>query len=164
MRRAFEFLERTQEAAGAWMPLWFGNEFEPDESNRVYGTSRVLLAMPGTNPCPNAVAKAVDWLVGAQKPDGGWSGGLAPAPSSVEETALAVEALCAVLEGKPELQSALELVIRRGVAWLTRQIDAGAWSRPTPIGFYFARLWYFEELYPVIFTVAALGRASRVLK
>ena len=31
--------------------------------------------------------------------------------------------------------------------------------KATPIGFYFARLWYFEKLYPLIFTVAALRRA-----
>jgi squalene-hopene/tetraprenyl-beta-curcumene cyclase len=163
-KRAAEFLRRTQEAGGAWCPLWFGNEHEPDESNRVYGTSRVLLALAETNLCPEAAAKAASWLVRAQKAGGGWSGGLAPAPSSVEETALAVESLCAALERRPELQGDLELVIRRGAAWLTCQIEAGTWRQPTPIGFYFARLWYFEELYPLVFTVAALGRAMRVLK
>jgi squalene-hopene/tetraprenyl-beta-curcumene cyclase len=33
--------------------------------------------------------------------------------------------------------------------------------QPAPIGFYFAKLWYYERLYPLIFTVAALGRACR---
>jgi squalene-hopene/tetraprenyl-beta-curcumene cyclase len=159
-----EFLRRTQEAGGAWCPLWFGNEHEPDESNRVYGTSRVLLALAEADLCPETAAKAVGWLVRAQKDDGGWSGGLAVASSSVEETALAVESLCAALERRSELQRDLAPVIRRGVAWLTGQMDAGTWRRPTPIGFYFAKLWYFEELYPVVFTVAALGRAARVLK
>lgn len=163
-RRAVEFLRRTQETEGAWYPLWFGNEHEPDESNRVYGTSRVLLALVEANLCPEAAARAVGWLVRAQKDDGGWSGGLAVAPSSVEETALAVESLCAALERRAELQHDLTPVIWRGVAWLIRQMDAGTWRRPTPIGFYFANLWYFEELYPVVFTVAALGRAARVLK
>jgi squalene-hopene/tetraprenyl-beta-curcumene cyclase len=162
--RAVEFLRRTQEAGGAWCPLWFGNEHEPDQSNRVYGTSRVLLALAETGFCPEEAAKAVGWLIRAQKAGGGWSGGLAAAPCSVEETALAVESLCAALERRPELQRELEPVIRRGVAWLTCQIDAGAWRQPAPIGFYFARLWYFEELYPLVFTVAALGRAMRVLK
>lgn len=163
-RRAVEFLRRTQEAGGAWCPLWFGNELEPDEYNRVYGASRVLLALAETNLCPEAAAKATVWLVRAQKADGGWSGGLAAAPSSVEETALAVESLCAALENRPKLQRDLEPAIRRGAAWLTGKIEAGTWRQPTPIGFYFAKLWYFEELYPVIFTVAALGRAARVLK
>ena len=30
-----------------------------------------------------------------------------------------------------------------------------------PIGFYFAKLWYYERLYPLVFAVAALGRAVR---
>jgi squalene-hopene/tetraprenyl-beta-curcumene cyclase len=162
--RAAEFLRRTQEAGGAWCPLWFGNELEPDEHNRVYGTSRVLLALAETNLCPEAAAKAAVWLVGAQKADGGWSGGLAVAPSSVEETALAVESLCAALESRPELQLELEPVIRRGAIWLTCRVEADTWHRPTAIGFYFAKLWYFEEMYPVVFTVAALGRAARVLR
>lgn len=164
IRRAVGFLRRTQEAGGAWRPLWFGNELEPDQCNRVYGTSRVLLALAETNLCPEAAAQAALWLVRAQKADGGWSGGLAAAPSTVEETALAVESLCAALEHRPELQRDLEPVIRRGAAWLICQIETGTWQQPTPIGFYFAKLWYFEELYPVVFTVAALGRATRVLK
>jgi squalene-hopene/tetraprenyl-beta-curcumene cyclase len=123
-----------------------------------------LLALAETNLHPEAAAKAAVWLVRAQKSDGGWSGGLAAAPCSVEETALAVESLCAALESRPELQRDLEPAIRRGAAWLTGQIESGAWRQPTPIGFYFAKLWYFEELYPVVFTVAALGRATRVLK
>ncbi len=164
IRRAAEFLRRTQEVGGAWCPLWFGNELEPDERNRVYGTSRVLLALADTELCPEAAAKAAGWLVRAQKADGGWSGGFAAAPSSVEETALAVESLCAALERRPELQPDLEPAIRRGTAWLAGRVEAGTWRQPSAIGFYFAKLWYFEEMYPVVFTVAALGRAARVLK
>jgi len=164
IRRATEFLQRTQEPGGAWCPLWFGNEHEADEHNRVYGTSRVLLALVDANLCPEAAVRATAWLMSAQKADGGWSGGLAAAPPSVEETALAVEALCAALERLPELRRDLETVIRRGVAWLISRIEAGTWCQPTAIGFYFAKLWYFEEMYPLVFTVAALGRATRVLK
>ena len=162
-KRATKFLRQTQDSAGAWCPLWFGHEVEPDEYNRVYGTSRVLLALAETQLCPEAAARAVVWLAGAQHADGGWSGGLAEAPSSVEETALAVESLCGALEHRPELRSALEPVLRRGVAWLTARIEAGTWLQPSAIGFYFAKLWYYEEMYPVVFTVAALGRATRVL-
>ena len=32
------------------------------------------------------------------------------------------------------------------------------------IGFYFANLWYFEKLYPVIWTLGALQQAADVLK
>ena len=51
--------------------------------------------------------------------------------------------------------------VNKGLAWLVQKVEAGALYEPTPIGFYFARLWYFERLYPIIFTVAALGRACR---
>jgi squalene-hopene/tetraprenyl-beta-curcumene cyclase len=40
-------------------------------------------------------------------------------------------------------------------------VESGRFREPSPIGFYFAKLWYFEKLYPLIFTVAALGRAVR---
>jgi squalene-hopene/tetraprenyl-beta-curcumene cyclase len=161
--RALRFLRNTQEPGGAWCPLWFGNEHERDESNRVYGTSRVLLALADTGLDPDGEVRAIQWLVSAQKGDGGWSGGDAAAASSVEETALAVEAISAVLESgrvtSKELRSCLEI----GVAWLTDRIEQGTWKRPSPIGFYFAKLWYHEELYPVLFTVTAMGRAVRVM-
>ncbi|MEZ5301754.1 MAG: hypothetical protein R3F11_14050 [Verrucomicrobiales bacterium] len=31
-----------------------------------------------------------------------------------------------------------------------------------PIGFYFAKLWYFEKLYPLAWTMAALRRLAEV--
>ena len=32
----------------------------------------------------------------------------------------------------------------------------------TSIGLYFAKLWYSERLYPLVFTVAAMERVSRL--
>jgi squalene-hopene/tetraprenyl-beta-curcumene cyclase len=87
----------------------------------------------------------------AQNPDGGW-GGAPDTPSTIEETALAVEIL---LDAGPEVRPA----VNKGLAWLVEQIESGGLRRPAPIGFYFAKLWYFEKLYPIIFSVAALGRA-----
>ena len=52
--------------------------------------------------------------------------------------------------------------VDRGVAWLGDAVESGRFREPSPIGFYFAKLWYFEKLYPLIFTVAALGRAKRM--
>jgi squalene-hopene/tetraprenyl-beta-curcumene cyclase len=40
-------------------------------------------------------------------------------------------------------------------------VETNEHRQPAPIGFYFAKLWYYEKLYPLIFTVAALGRAYR---
>ncbi|MFO0796557.1 MAG: hypothetical protein U0804_03710 [Gemmataceae bacterium] len=47
------------------------------------------------------------------------------------------------------------------MAWLVEAVETGRFREASPIGFYFAKLWYFEKLYPLIFTVAALGRAAR---
>ena len=39
----------------------------------------------------------------------------------------------------------------------------GSWN-PAPIGFYFAVLWYYEELYPLVYALGGLGALSRALK
>lgn len=76
-------------------------------------------------------------------------------PSSVEETALAVDALLAA--GADVAQGA----IGKGLQWLCCRVEDGGYERCWPIGFYFAKLWYYEKLYPLIFTASALGRAVR---
>ncbi len=153
--RGFRFLRRVQRPDGSWLPLWFGNQHAPDDINPTYGTARVLAAFrdAGLDDDP-ATVRGVRWLLDNQNDDGGW-GGTKGTPSSVEETALAVEILCDLA---PEAA-----VTRRGVEWLIRRVEDGSFREPTPIGFYFAKLWYFERLYPVIFTVAAFRAARRGL-
>lgn len=157
--RAIEYLAKTQESEGSWAPLWFGNQFEPDELNRVYGTSRVVVALADTGSAPEQLEKGLDWLMRVQRRDGGWSGGADPGPVSNEETGLALEALCASWQRGPDLRSKLEPSIRPGLRYLLDRVADASWTQPAPIGFYFAKLWYYEKLYPVIFTVAALARA-----
>ena len=43
--------------------------------------------------------------------------------------------------------------------WLTRTIRSGNLLCSSPIGFYFAKLWYYERLYPTVFSLGALGAA-----
>src|SRR5206468_12422778 len=100
--------------------------------------------------------RGVDYLLSVQNADGGWAGDK-DCPSSVEETALAVEVLLDLASRERERPEA----VRRGLAWLVEAVESGRFREPSPIGFYFAKLWYFEKLYPLIFTVAALGRACR---
>jgi squalene-hopene/tetraprenyl-beta-curcumene cyclase len=48
--------------------------------------------------------------------------------------------------------------------WLAIRVEAGTVEQPSPIGFYFAKLWYFEALYPLIFAVSGLNRWTSVRK
>ena len=167
IKRGLDYLAKEQRHDGSWLPLWFGNQHAPGDENPTYGTARVLaayrdLGLMRTEPARRGVA----WLLAAQNPDGGW-GGAAGVQSSIEETALAVEVL---LETPPHTpnpspsrgEGSVSAAVNNGLAWLVSQVEAGALKNPTPIGFYFAKLWYFEKLYPIIFTVAALGRARRL--
>ena len=83
----------------------------------------------------------------------GW-GGSKGSPSSVEETALAVDVLVDVRDVAES--------VNKGIAWLVDKVEQGGLSHHTPIGFYFAKLWYYERLYPLIWTVGALGRVARL--
>jgi squalene-hopene/tetraprenyl-beta-curcumene cyclase len=136
------------------VPLWFGNQHVAEEENPTYGTARVLAAYRDLDKMnTDSAQRGIAWLLSVQNDDGGWGGGRG-APSSVEETALAVEVL---LDAGPNAAG----TVNRGLAWLVEQVEAGALQRPVPLGLYFAKLWYFEKLYPVIFAVAALGRARQ---
>ena len=151
--RALRYLGRTQRQDGAWVPLWFGNEHAGNDENPLYGTAQVLIALHELRsrgfPHPREWdARGVAWLLRAQRPEGAWSA--APeGPVSIEETALALRALAGTAPGVA--------ACARGLRWLAEQVESGAWREPAPVGFYFARLWYFEKLYPLLHTVDALS-------
>lgn len=152
---AMSYLARTQNADGSWAPLWFGNEHAPGEENRTYGTARTAMALTGF---PALLQRqALQWLRTAQNPDGGW-GGAPGTPSSMEETALALQALSITMQDAASVSS-----IQKGVGWLIAATDRGTRTAVAPIGLYFARLWYFEELYPLIYATGALIRARIAL-
>jgi squalene-hopene/tetraprenyl-beta-curcumene cyclase len=160
-RRALHYLSRAQRPDGAWQPLWFGSQFAPDDLNLTYGTARVLQSLttlPSQAGAGAAVDQGVHWLVRAQNEDGGW-GGAKGVNSTIEETAVAVSALADYCLMRRENQPDWEGAICRGVAWLVGTTDRGLVTEPSPIGFYFAKLWYFEKLYPLMFSVEALSRA-----
>lgn len=167
VRAAVNFLHRSQRPDGSWAPLWFGNQFECHEENPLYGTSRVLLALTesgladitGRDRVPRLAHAAAAFLESRQNPDGGW-GHATPETSSNEETALVLEGLAAFhLSPLRNSRTGADLTpaLRQGAEWLVHQVESGDWTVTSPIGFYFAKLWYYEALYPRIFTVGALG-------
>ncbi len=155
--RAIDYLRRKQLFEGGWSPLWFGNQHLTEENNLTYGTSQVVTALVDLSKRNKAISagileRGIQWLEGTQNSDGGWGGGDVTSPSSIEETALATDALLAAGGSRQ--------VTTRGIQWLINATSAGRKFSPTPIGFYFAKLWYHERLYPIIWTVSALTRAE----
>jgi len=149
--RGIRYLSRNQAADGSWLPLWFGNQWNDNEENPLYGTAKVVLALSEIDHHnPAMLQRGMQWLLKNQNEDGSWSArkGL---PGSVEETSLAIEALAAHSDARQ--------AVTGGTNWLSVQIQDGQLAKPSPIGFYFAKLWYFERLYPMIFATVALRRA-----
>jgi squalene-hopene/tetraprenyl-beta-curcumene cyclase len=164
--RALRFLERAQRSDGAWVPLWFGNEHASDENNPVYGTARVLMGLHAALVADDERSRACAdsahrFLLAAQNPDGGW-GGADGVPSSVEETGLALAAIASHGSGTHVVERQRQHAVEQGIQWLAAAVEP---TQPAaPIGLYFARLWYYEELYPLIFAVeglSATGGAQR---
>jgi squalene-hopene/tetraprenyl-beta-curcumene cyclase len=159
--RALKFLAATQRPDGTWIPLWFGNEHAPDEDNPAYGTGRVLLGLQ--SPVVHEESSAADcrrlavrWILEAQNADGGW-GGNRGVTSSIEETGVVLAALGrSVADGD---ESRVSKAVARGARWLMGA-DVGAQTAASPVGLYFARLWYYEDLYPLVFAVEGLAAAQ----
>ena len=154
-QRALIYLKRVQLSNGVWIPLWFGNEHASDENNPVYGTAHVIKHLSGNDSLATQADALIQtglcYLLTAQKSDGSF-GGDATAPSSIEETAVALHALC----GSSSIQN-----LAPSIQWLLTATRNGTHFPTAPIGLYFARLWYHEQLYPVVWTLGALQAARR---
>lgn len=150
--KALRYLHRSQRDDGSWIPLWFGNQHVVGDRNPTYATARVVSALAAAEPLGEPRRRGEAWLVANQRSDGAWGVG-GDSPASIEETGLALEALA-------QSTTVAAAVLERGLAALRRLTDDGTTLAPAPIGFYFAKLWYFERLYPLIFATAAVGRLA----
>lgn len=150
--KAMAYLKFSQRPDGAWIPLWFGNEAAPQQENPVYGTALVLQALSTNSNEEAMTVRGIRYLASIQNKDGGWGGAL-NVPSSIEETSLALEALA--------LNEESQVTVDRGAEWLVNAIEKDRMKSPAPIGLYFAKLWYFESLYPCLFAAGALGALCR---
>jgi squalene-hopene/tetraprenyl-beta-curcumene cyclase len=79
--------------------------------------------------------------------------------SSIEETGVVLAALGrSVADGDAQ---GISDAVGRGAGWLV-DADVGAETAASPVGLYFARLWYFEEMYPLVFALEGLAAARKV--
>lgn len=165
MPRLVQYLRATQAANGSWTPLWFGNQSEPDAANPCYGTARVVKGLAESGyAADDATIRGIVWLLETGKSTGGWSGGTDP--ESIEETGVVVEALATWLlhvQSQHPLTAKVRRAVMTGAESLVRQTHEGTTFAAVPIGLYFAKLWYHEELYPVIFALSALEMAETAL-
>jgi squalene-hopene/tetraprenyl-beta-curcumene cyclase len=152
------YLKRNQATKGFWLPLWFGNQHTTSHTNPVYGTARVVAYLNETlktrlggeyqHVLKLMIGDGCKYLLSVQNLDGSW-GGAAQIQGSIEETSLAVTALAR--NGHQEACAA-------GLKWLVEKIKSDGLIT-SPIGLYFASLWYDEELYPLTAYLECLSSA-----
>ena len=160
VNQGFDYLRQKQHEEGYWLPLWFGNQDFPNDINPCYGTAKVLQAYIDCKLLDTRQPQnGLKWLLDHQNDDGGFGGGpsvqwknVSLGSSTVEETALCAEALLA----SPNLLH--QAAAQRAVDWLEEAVKSDSIATFNPIGFYFAKLWYHEKLYPLVFSIAALAR------
>ncbi len=160
---ALGYLWEKQSEKGSWLPLWFGNQLTGNHTNPVYGTARVVAYLKDAGlhnwfsvQVRDKLRKMVDngnnFLLSAQNEDGSW-GGDKNIPGTIEETSLAVSALVSEREMG---------ICNSALQWLKNYIQEKGFA-PSPIGLYFASLWYGEEMYPLTSYMEALCRVEEVI-
>ncbi len=151
MKNAINFLRTSQNKNGSFIPLWFGNQNIKNYENPVYGTSRVLIALQQIKiedfNLNDLIQSSLNFLRTSQNKDGGFGGNI-NIISTIEETSLAINALALTKDTE---------IINKALKWLAKETENGTKFTATPIGLYFASLWYSEKLYPIIFTLSALN-------
>jgi len=155
------YLEKHQDKSGFWLPLWFGNQQTSDHTNPVYGTARVTAYLNETLNTQLGseyevilklmIDRGCRYLVSAQNQDGSW-GGAKDISGSIEETALSVTALT---------PNGFQKECTLGMNWLAKKNKSGG-IVASPIGLYFASLWYDEELYPLTAYLECLSVSMEV--
>jgi len=156
--KMINFLRKTQENDGSWVPLWFGNQNNINQKNPIYGTSLVLISLNKVSvptEVTDMISKGYNFLRNSQNKDNGWGAkqiinNNQEKESSIEESSLAIKALSFSHDKKDTI------AYNNGILFL-KQIKKKGLISPTPIGLYFASLWYYEKLYPIIFMIDALN-------
>jgi squalene-hopene/tetraprenyl-beta-curcumene cyclase len=159
VRRAIDYLRRTQESHGGWFGRW--------GVNYIYGTWQVLTGLEaiGFDMTDPMVQRAAGWLEKVQQSTGAWGescrsyddpslAGLGEAAASQTAWAL-LGLMCAGRADSP--------AVRAGIDWLlsTRR-DDGAWNEASFTGTGFPKVFYLKyHLYSHYFPLMALTRFAR---
>ena len=160
LRRALDYLWRTQEGDGSWWGRW--------GVNYLYGLGAVVPALvaAGADPADARLRRASRWLLDHQRPDGGWGESCATyddpslrggGPSTASQTAWALLALLA-------LEPPDHPAVARGVDYLVEtQAEHGGWDEPQFTGTGFPRDFMLRyHLYRDCWPLWALGRYRRL--
>jgi squalene-hopene/tetraprenyl-beta-curcumene cyclase len=152
LQRMVKWLSRIQAGDGSVIPLWFGDQDAEDERSPVYGTAMTVeyLSLSRDAVAKEIASKGLNYILRAQNEDGGW-GGAKGVASKVTLTARALSALASFPAPNSE-------AITRGFNFLYAKYEAGKLLQAEPIGLYFSRLWYSEEMYNITFTLNALKK------
>jgi squalene-hopene/tetraprenyl-beta-curcumene cyclase len=157
-----DYLKSTQLADGSWYGRW--------GMNYVYGTWSVLCALNAAGVAHDdpVIAKAAEWLIAIQNPDGGWGEdgnsykldyhGYESAPSAASQTAWALIGLMAA-------GAADHPAVKRGIDFLLRtQASDGLWAEERYTATGFPRVFYLRyHGYRRYFPLWAMARYRNLL-
>ncbi len=152
--KMLKWMQSVQASDGSWTPLWFGDQDAGDERSPVYGTTMAVEYLAGYEEpvAREMVSKGLKYILSAQNADGGW-GGAKNVPSKVTLTARALSALASFSDTElAPMQKAFDYLYKK---FITKEL-----YQREPIGLYFSRLWYSEELYNITFVLNALKKFS----
>ena len=152
-KRLLTWLETHQAEDGSWTPLWFGDQDSDDEASPVYGTATALDYLAQLSFSSTMTQRGIEFLLQSQNEDGGWGG-----KKGVESKATLTGKALSALAGYADTPKA---AMERAVDYLLKRHEEGTLLRNEPIGLYFARLWYSEELYPLIFVLDGLKKYKK---
>lgn len=147
--RMLDWMNKNNTLAG-WIPLWFGDQDAADEKAPVYGTATAIDYLMSSKQAEGKrlAESQVDFLIACQNDDGGW-GGNKGVRSKVTYTSRVLGALA-------HFPNKYEDTKQKGWNYLYDRFKSGTLYDNEPIGLYFSRLWYSEELYNVTFLLNAL--------
>jgi squalene-hopene/tetraprenyl-beta-curcumene cyclase len=163
IRRGVAFIRRQQEPDGSWYGRW--------GANYIYGTWSALAALnaAGEDMSQPYGRRAVAWLMGRQRADGGWGEGLESyepwgkgfaRASTPSQTAWALLGLMAA--GETDSDS-----VTQGIEWLRRaprEADGPRWVEAHFTGTGFPRVFYLRyHGYAAFFPLWAMARYERLL-